>query len=114
MQAVWDMLSDRKILTLLGDVERKVDEDVARLLFIELFSRLKILEEENLALRVLLMEEGVLDEELFTVTRRAVRDFLREKDEQRAQESDFFAGTGIPFPQWVNFKLTGSFEGKKV
>lgn len=111
MQAVWDMLSDQKIWNLLGDIERRLDEDIIRLMFIELFSRVKILEEENLALRVLLMEQGLVDEELYGLTRRAVREFLKEKDDERAQESDFFARSGIPFPEWVNFKLRGTFNG---
>ena len=114
MKAVWDMLSDQKIWALLGDVDRKVDEDVTRLMLVELFSRLKILEEENLALRVLLLEEGLLDGEMYDVTRRAVGEFLREKDNQRAAESDFFSKSGISFPQWVNFKLTGTFEGSST
>jgi len=75
MQAVWDMLSDQKIWALLGDVEREIDADVTRLMFIELFSRLKVVEEENLALQVLLLEEGIVDEELYKVTRDAVRQF---------------------------------------
>lgn len=113
MQVVWEMLSDRNIMEYLGDVERHIDEDVTRLLFIELVSRLKVVEEENLALRVLLMEEGVVDEELYRVTRDAVREFLQEKDEEKARESRFFASSGIPFPQWVNFKLYGTFEKNK-
>ncbi|MBE3588060.1 MAG: hypothetical protein IMW93_05820 [Thermoanaerobacteraceae bacterium] len=110
MQAVWDMLSDQKIWNLLGNVQRRLDEDVVRLMFIELFSRVKILEEENLALRVLLMEQELVDEDLYEVTRRAVREFLKEKDDQRAAESDFFARSGVPFPEWVNFKLRGTFD----
>lgn len=113
LQVVWDMLSDKKIWSLLSDVNRGVDEDFIRLMFIELFSRLKIVEEENMSLRVLLMEEGLLDEKLYQITRRAVRDFLQEKDMQRARESDFFASSGVTFPQWVNFKLTGSFDVDK-
>jgi hypothetical protein len=107
------MLSDKKIWTLLSDVNRRVDEDFIRLMFIELFSRLKIVEEENIALRVLLFEEELLDEKLYQITLRAVKDFLKEKDSQRARESDFFASTGVTFPQWVSFKLTGSFDGIK-
>ncbi len=110
MQVVWDMLSDKKIMSLLGDVNRKLDEDVTRLMLIEMFSRLKMVEEENLALRVLLMEEDLVDEKLYHVTRKAVKDFLNKKDSQRAQESEFFARSGVSFPQWVNFKLTGRFE----
>ena len=113
LQVVWDMLSDKKIWSLLGDVDRRMDEDFVRLMLIELFSRLKIAEEENMALRVLLMEEELLDEKLYQITRRAVKDFLKEKDSQRARESDFFASSGVTFPQWVNFKLTGSFDGSK-
>jgi hypothetical protein len=104
------MLSDRKIWNLLGDVSRPVDEDVNRLMLIELFSRLKVLEEENLALRVLLMESKALDEELFQQAKKAVREFLAWQDEQKARESEFFARSGIPFPEWVNFKLSGSFS----
>lgn len=111
MQVVWDMLSDQKIWALLGDVDREINEDVTRLMFIEIFSRLKVLEEENMALRVLLMEDGVVDEKLFQITREAVRDFLRQKDDQRAAESEFFARSGISFPEWVNFKLRGTFRG---
>lgn len=110
MQAVWDMLSDHKIWALLGDANRPVDEDVIRLMLIELFSRLKILEEENLSIRLLLMESELLDGELFRQTRKAVRGYLRQQDEQKARESDFFAGSGIPFSEWVSFKLSGSFN----
>lgn len=109
MQPVWDMLSDRKIWNLLGDVSRPVDEEVARLMFIELFSRLKVVEEENLALRILLIEDDVVDDELFQQAKKAVREFLSLRDEEKAQESEFFAQSGIPFPEWVNFKLSGSF-----
>ncbi|SFR09974.1 hypothetical protein [Desulfoscipio geothermicus] len=110
MQAVWEMLSDKKIWSLLGNVDRTIDEDIVRLMFIELFSRLKSLEEENLALRILLTEEGIVDQDLFNSVRKAVRDFLKIKEEQAAQESDFFASSGVSFPEWVNFKLRGEFN----
>lgn len=110
MQVVWDMMSDSKIWGLLGDINREIDEDFTRLMFIELFSRVKVLEEENIALRILLMEENIVQKELFDVTLKAVRDFLKEKDRERAEESYFFANSGVPFPQWVNFKLTGKFN----
>jgi len=104
------MMSDSKIWELLGDINREIDEDFTRLMFIELFSRVKVLEEENIALRVLLMEENIIQKELFDVTIKAIRDFLKEKDRERAEESCFFANSGVPFPQWVNFKLTGKFN----
>jgi hypothetical protein len=111
MQVAWEMTSDAKIWSLLGNIKRTIDEDVTRLMFIELFSRLKKLEEENIAMRILLMEENLLDSALYDAALKAVRDFLKEKDREKARESDFFAKSGIPFPQWVNFKLTGKFEG---
>ncbi|WP_347491115.1 hypothetical protein [Desulfoscipio sp. XC116] len=109
MQVVWEMLSDKKIWALLSNVNRTIDEDITRLMFIELFSRLKTLEEENLALRILLMEEGLVDQELFNSFKGAVRDFLKMKEEQSARESDFFASSGVSFPEWVNFKINGEF-----
>jgi len=110
LKVVWEIMSDSKIWSLLGDIDRKIDEDIIRLMFIELFSRLKKLEEENIALRVLLTEESVVDRELYDATLKAVRDYLKEKDKEKTMESDFFASSGIPFPQWVNFKLTGRFS----
>lgn len=113
MKVIWEMLSDEKIWALLGDVSREIDRDAARLIFIELFSRLKKQEEENLALRVLLMEEGLVDSELYQAVLNGVKDFLREKDREKSAESDFFASSGVPFQEWVNFKLTGQFDGLK-
>lgn len=113
MRAIWDMLSDQKIWALLGDVEREVDEDITRLMFIELFSRLKILEEENLAMRILLLEEGLLDEEIYNFARDKVREYAYDRDCEKTRESNFFASSGIPFTQWVNFKLRGSFQSEE-
>lgn len=110
LKVVWDMMSDSKILALLADIDRDIDKDFTRLMFIELFSRLKILEEENIALRVLLMEDNIVERELFEITLKAVRDFLKEKDREKAEEALFFSSTGVPFHEWVNFKLTGRFN----
>ncbi|HBV95468.1 MAG: hypothetical protein JL50_02345 [Peptococcaceae bacterium BICA1-7] len=110
LQVVWEMMSDAKIWSLLGNIGRNIDEDVSRLMFIELFSRLKKLEEETIAMRILLIEENLLDKELYEAALRAVREFLKEKDIEKGMESDFFANSGIPFPEWVNFKLTGKFK----
>lgn len=110
MQAVWDMMSDAKIWAMLGDVDRVIDEDISRLMFIELFSRVKKLEEENLALRMLLMEENLVESDTYEVILGIVRDFLKQKDREKAVESDFFSSSGVPFPEWVNFKLTGQFS----
>lgn len=103
------MLSDSKIWAMLGDVERPIDEDITRFMLIELFSRVKRLEEENLSLRVLLMEEKLVDDKMYQAVAGIVRDFLKHKDREKAAESDFFASSGISFPEWVSFKITGQF-----
>lgn len=110
MQVVWEMLSDKKIWSLLGNVNMDINQDIVRLMFIELFSRLKKLEEENLALRLLLMEEEIIDQKEFNCIKNVVKDFLQQKDEQNAAESDFFAKSGISFPEYVNFKFCGRFN----
>lgn len=104
------MMSDTKIWGMLGDVDRVINEDITRLMFIELFSRVKKLEEENLALRTLLMEEDLVEGDIYEVVLGLVRDFLRQKDREKTAESDFFASSGVPFPEWVSFKLTGQFK----
>lgn len=110
MQAVWEMMSDSKIWALLGDIDRPIDEDITRFMLVELFSRVKRLEEENLSLRVLLMEENLVDDKMYEVVVSIVRDFLEHKDREKTAESDFFASSGISFPEWVSFKLTGQFD----
>ncbi|MFZ5596055.1 MAG: hypothetical protein ACOY31_03485 [Bacillota bacterium] len=110
MNVVWEMTSDSKIWSILGDIRRDMDDDFIRLMFIEIFSRLKKLEKENIALRVLLMEENLVEKDLYDVTLKAVGDFLEEKDAEKTKESDFFSKSGVPFPEYVNFKLTGRFE----
>lgn len=111
MDVVWDCVTDQRILSLLKDVSREVDGHVSRLLFIDLFRRIKVLEEENLTLRLLLEESEIVDQDLLQETRRAVREYLRLKDEQKTAEIQFFSGAGIPFTHWVNFKLRGKFNG---
>ncbi|MCL6611057.1 MAG: hypothetical protein K6T66_05890 [Peptococcaceae bacterium] len=109
MQAVWEMTSDTKIMAMLADVDRVIDGDITRLMFIELLSRIKKLEEENLALRVLLMEENLVESNMYEAVLGLVRDFLKKKDRERAGESEFFSRSGVSFPEWVSFKLTGHF-----
>lgn len=104
------MTSDSKIMAMLADVERMIDEDITRLMLIELFSRIRKLEEESLALRVLLMEDNLVESEMYEVVLKLVREFLRQKDKERTAESDFFSGSGVSFQEWVSFKLTGQFS----
>lgn len=113
MQSVWEMTSDTKIMGMLADVSKPIDEDKSRLMFIELFSRIKTLEEENLALRVLLMEEYVVDSKMYDFVLDLVQRFITQRDQEKAAESDFFSTTGVSFTEWVSFKLTGKF-GKPI
>jgi len=103
------MLADKKIWALLENLQRKIDEDTARLLFIELFSRLKAVEEEITTLKVLLLEEQIFSKEIYSEAKKVVHEFFQKRDEQKAAESDFFARSGIPFKEWVSFKLNGKF-----
>ncbi len=106
----WEMLSDEKIWHMLGNPEHDLSADYIRLLAIELFSRVKKLEIENNSLKVILFETGLVDEETFTKVRGAVKDFFKEYDKQKAKEVDFYAKSGIPFTNWVNFMVEGSFK----
>lgn len=110
LQIAWEMISDSKIWAMLENVDRNIDEDITRLMFIELFNRIKKLEEENIALQVLLMEENLLEKELFADTLNIVRTSIEEKDREKSRESDFFSSSGVPFHEWVNFKITGRFD----
>lgn len=109
MNVVWELLSDSKIIRYLQDVDKDMSPDAVRLLFLELLCRIKALEEDNLVCRLLLIENGLVDEGTFDQMRSSIREFLSRKDRQTAVESDFFASSGIPFHEWVNFKLKGSF-----
>ena len=109
MQSVWEMTSDTKIMDMLADVSKAIDEDIIRLMFIELFSRIKTLEEENLALRVLLMEESLVDSKMYDFVLELVQRFITQTDKEKAAESDFFSTSGVSFTEWVSFKLTGRF-----
>lgn len=110
LQVAWEMISDSKIKAMLENVDRNIDENITRFMFIELFNRIKKLEEENIALQVLMMEEDLLEEELFDNTLSIVRASIEENDQEKARESDFFSSSGVPFHEWVNFKITGRFD----
>lgn len=106
----WEMLSDKKIWTLLNDPERDIDKEYTRLMFIELFSRLKNLEHENNTLKVLLFQYGLVDEKVFFDSLAEVKEFFREYDEERAKEIDFYANSGISFVDWAAFTSQGKFD----
>ncbi|ADG81255.1 hypothetical protein Tfer_2790 [Thermincola ferriacetica] len=106
----WEMLSDKKIWAMLGDPDHKISEDYVRLLFIELFSRVKNLEIENHAMKVILLETGLVSEETYEMVRRAVKDFFKEYDAQKEKEVEFYEKSGISFVDWVNFTLKGTFQ----
>lgn len=109
-EEAWDILSDNRIWNLLGDVQKKIGPEMLRLLFIEFFSRIKRLEQENLTLKaVLLQHEAVSIEELAEIFTRA-NEFTTEVDGQREKEINLWSETGIPFNEYVNFVLRGRFK----
>lgn len=106
----WDMLSDKKIWAILQDTDRTIDAEYSRLLFIDLFGRLKNLEMENHALKVLLFEYKLIEEEAFSAAVKAVKEFFTEWDNKKAKEVDFLAGSGISFVDWAAFVSQGKFD----
>lgn len=106
----WDMLADKKIWAMLSDTERPINEEYSRLLFIELFSRLKNLEHENNTLKVLLFQYGLIDEKVFFDALAEVKEFFKEWDDERANEVDFYANSGISFVDWAAFTAKGRFD----
>lgn len=106
----WDMLSDKKVWAMLQDTEQVIDAEYSRLLFIDLFSRLKNLEMENHALKVLLYEYELIEEEAYSAALNAVKEFFTEWDNKKASEVDFLASSGISFVDWAAFVSQGKFD----
>ena len=108
----WEMLADKKISAFLSDTERELTEDYVRLMFIELFNRMKNLEMENNTLKVLLFQYGLIDEKVFFEALSEVKEFFKEWDEERAKEVDFYSKSGISFVDWAAFVKEGKFDKK--
>ncbi|MBU7007385.1 hypothetical protein [Phosphitispora fastidiosa] len=106
----WEMLADKKIWAFLGDSDRELTQDYVRLMFIELFNRVKNLEMENNTLKVLLFQYELVEEKVFFDALSAVREFFREWDEERAKEVDFYSKSGISFVDWAAFVKEGKFD----
>ncbi len=106
----WDMLADKTIWSMLIDAKRPINEEYARLLFIELFRRLKNLEQENNTLKVLLFQSGLMDEDIFFEALAEVKEFYTQWDEERAKEIEFYANSGISFVDWAAFTAKGKFD----
>jgi len=108
----WNMLADKKIWSILGDTKQELDETFIRLMFIELFSRIKNLELENNTLKVLLFQYELIDEKVYFEALKEVKEFFTEWDEERAKEIDFYANSGISFVDWTAFVTKGKFDPK--
>lgn len=106
----WDMLSDKKIWSLLSDANQKISADLLRLMLIELFSRIKNLEYENNTLKVLLFEYELIDEKIYSEALAQVKEFFKEWDDRKAKEIDFYAKSGISFVDWAAFTAKGKFD----
>ena len=106
----WEMLADKKIWDMLGNTDKDLTQDYVRLLMIELFSRIRKLEMENYALQVILLETGLIQEDTYKEVLTAVKEFMQEHDEKKAEEVELFAKSGISFVDWVNFVTKGKFH----
>lgn len=106
----WDMMADNKIWDMLMDTTHNINEDYTRLMFIELFRRIKNLEQENSTMKVLLFQSGLIDEKIYYDALEEVKKFYKEWDNNKAQEIDFFANSGISFVDWAVFTQKGKFD----
>lgn len=106
----WELLADSGIKGYLANPSQKLDEEFIRMLFLELFQRVKVLETENYTLKTLLFLQNYLNEDTYKETRTAIHEFLQKNDQEKANEADFWANSGIPFVDWVNFVTKGTFE----
>jgi len=111
MEKAWKMLADRDIYDILKDME-KLDEDFMRLLLLEMFNRIRKLEQVNFALQALLVREGVLDEDALKQTMVNAKQYLDEKDTKKSEMSKIIKSSGITFEEWVSFILHGTFNKK--
>ncbi len=110
----WDMLADKKIWAMLSNVDRDITPEYIRLMFVELFSRIKTLEYENNTLKVLLFQYGLIDEKVYFEALEEVKSFFKEWDEEKAQEIEFYANSGISFVDWVAFTTKGRFDKRAL
>jgi len=106
----WEMLADKKIWAMLSNPEQELHADDIRLMFIELFRRIKNLEHETNTLKVLLFLYGIIEEKVFNIALTEVNDFFKDLDEEQAKEIDFFANSGISFADWAAFTIKGKFD----
>jgi len=109
-QEPWDLLSDQNIWRSLGNPDYSISDDFLRFMLIELFSRLQTLEAENHALKLLLFENGLVDQDTFFKIIPLVKEFLSEHDAAKSKEVDFYRKSGISFAEWVNLFSKGTFK----
>ncbi|MHB9093172.1 MAG: hypothetical protein ACYC21_00755 [Eubacteriales bacterium] len=110
----WEMMADKKIWSMLTDPDHELSVELVRLMFIELFGRVKNLEHENNTLKVLLFQSELVDEKVYFDALAEVKEFFKEWDEEKAKEIDFFASSGISFVDWAAFTTKGKFDGNAL
>ncbi|MFZ5641321.1 MAG: hypothetical protein ACOY4Q_11635 [Bacillota bacterium] len=108
------MLSDKTIWELLGDTEQDIGPDFLRLLMIEMFSRIRRLEQVNFALQAIILQQGIADEEFYRHILKEARQYMDRQDEAKAAEADIWKKSGLGFAEMVNFTLRGSFARDTV
>ncbi|PKM80505.1 MAG: hypothetical protein CVU89_13210 [Firmicutes bacterium HGW-Firmicutes-14] len=106
----WEMLADKKIWAMLTNPENEIDTGCSRLMFIELYRRIKNLEHEANTLKVLLFLYGIIEEKVFNIALAEVNTFFQEEDDEQAKKVDFLANSGISFADWAAFNIKGKFD----
>lgn len=110
MSNPWNFLSDELIIHSLSDTANPLDEDFTRLMCIELLTRVRKLETENHAQRLVLQEFTQLSDEDYRVLLNTVKDFLHQQDTAKSEQASFFQNSGISFTEWVRLFTQGTFS----
>lgn len=104
-----NMLSDKDILSTLGEAER-FDETFLRLLLVELLTRIRKLEQINFALQAQLISKGAIDQGELQETIKNAVEYFNQKDERKSAFNHMLNESGITFEQWISYSLDGRFN----
>lgn len=110
MSNPWNFLSDQLIINELSDTAKSLDEDFTRLMCIELITRVRKLETENHAQRLILQEFTQLADAEYHNLLHTVKDFLHQQDSIKSEQADFYKNSGITFVEWVKLFAQGTFS----
>jgi len=108
-QEPWEILSDQTLLERFCEVEKPIDDFLLRLVLIELLQRLKNLEKEVYAARVILEEYLEIPAELYQEVINLTSEYLLQKDQEKARDLAFYRQTGLSLAEWLRFMVFGRF-----